>query len=201
MPVARYTVMDGDGRPVGTEDLRCAPGPAGWRSFSTIETVDPEPHREVVDLAVDARWRPVRIRIDTEAHRLILMAEGDRLVGRRDGDAVDLALPPATELDYLSPAFNAVTANRLTASAEIDSLYIAPYTLERSTQRQRYELLGNDEVATPVGRFVASRWRFTAVAQGWTRDLWVAGDVVVAYEGLFELAEYEPGPRGPFPLG
>lgn len=34
---------------------------------------------------------------------------------------------------------------------------------------------------------------------GWTRSLWVAGDLVVSYEGLFELAAYEPGQSGPFP--
>lgn len=198
MPVARYTVMDGDGHPVGTEDLRCAPGPAGWRSFSTIETVVPEAHREVVDLVVDADWRPVRVRIDTGAHQLVLVGEGDRLVGRRDGEAVEVPLTPGTELDYLSPSFNAVTANRRAASGELAAVYIAPSTLELSTQRQRYELGGEEEVDTPVGRFRARRWRFTALAEGWSRTLWVAGDIVVAYEGLFELAEYEPGPRGPF---
>lgn len=201
MPVARYTVMDGDGRPVGTEDLRCAPGPAGWRSFSTIETVVPEPHREVVDLVVDGEWRPVRVRIDTDAHQLLLVAEGDRLVGRRDGSPVDVPLPPAMELDYLSPAFNAVTANRLASTVDVDAAYIAPYTLEPTVQRQRYEPGGEEDIDTPAGRFRARRWRFTSLADHWTRDLWVAGDVVVAYEGLFELVEYEPGPRGPFPLG
>lgn len=200
MPVARYTVMDGDGRAVGTEDLRCAPGPAGWRSFSTIQTLVPEPHREVVDLVVDADWRPVRVRIETEAHHLVVLAEGERLVGRRDGRPVDVALPAGTELDYLSPAFNAVTANRLAGSVELDAVYVSPFTLEPSLQRQRYELAGDEQVDTPVGAFRARRWRFTAVADGWSRSLWVAGDVVVAYEGLFELVEYEPGPRGPFPL-
>lgn len=200
MPVARYTVMDGEERPVGAEDLRCAPGPAGWRSFSTIETLLPEPHREVVDVVVDADWRPVRVRIDTEAHQLVLVGEGDRLVGRRDGGAVEVPLPPGTEVDYLSPSFNAVTANRLAASGEVDAVYIAPYTLELSRQRQRYELGGDEEVDTPVGRFRARRWAFTSLVDGWSRTLWVAGDIVVAYEGLFELAEYEPGPRGPFPV-
>jgi len=64
-------------------------------------------------------------------------------------------------------------------------------------ERQRYELLGEEEVATPAGRFAARRWRYTALATGWTRDLWVAGDVVVAYQGLYALELYEPGASGP----
>ena len=54
MPRGRYTVMDGDGNPEGTEEFRCAPGPMGWRYFSDIETSDPEPRHAIVDLAVDS---------------------------------------------------------------------------------------------------------------------------------------------------
>jgi hypothetical protein len=67
-------------------------------------------------------------------------------------------------------------------------------------ERQRYELLGHEEVTTPVGRFAARRWRSTALYTGWSRELWVAGDVVVRYEGLFELEEYEAGASGPRPM-
>ena len=199
MPVGRYTVMDGAGHAVGSEEFRCAPGPAGWRYFSTIETILPEPHREVVDLVVDGAWRPVRLRIDTGSHRLDLVADGDRLVGRRDGETLDLAFGPRAEIDYLSPAFNAVTANRLTATSELDVVYLEPFTCEPRAQRQRYEPGEEEEVHTPVGRFTARRWGYTALDSGWSATFWVAGDVVVAYEGLFELAEYEAGPRGPFP--
>ena len=199
MPVGRYTVMDGEGHPVGTEDFRCAPGPAGWRYFAEIETVLPEPHHEVVDLAVDAAWRAVRLRIDTGAHRLQLMAEGNRLVGRLDHQALDLPWGPSVELDYLSPCFNAVTANRLDGTAEFEVLFLEPYTCRPIQERQRYELEGREQVATPVGTFDARRWRYTSLRTGWSAPLWVAGDVVAAYEGLFRLDEFEPGPRGPFP--
>lgn len=201
MPVGRYTVMDGHGRPVGTEEFRCAPGPAGWRYFSAIESVVPEPHREVVDLVVDGGWRPVRLRIDTGAHRLLLTAAEGELVGNHDGAPVAVPFGPDTELDYLSPAFNAVTANRLGRSAEIDVVYVEPFTCRPTDHRQRYELGEEEPVTTPVGRFTARRWGYTSLSSGWSRPLWVAGDVVVAYEGVFELAEYEPGPRGPFPQG
>jgi len=78
-------------------------------------------------------------------------------------------------------------------------MYLEPVTCLPRRDRQRYELLGEEEIATPVGRFSARRWRYTALRTGWTRSLWVAGDLVVSYEGLFELAAYEPGQSGPFP--
>ena len=57
--------------------------------------------------------------------------------------------------------------------------------------------IGDEEVDTPVGRFAAARWRYTSVGDGWTSDLWVAGDVVVRYDRLFELEWYDPGASGP----
>ena len=82
---------------------------------------------------------------------------------------------------------------RLDATAEIEVVFLRAVTCESTIERQRYELLGNEEVAAPAGRFVARRWRYTALSSGWSRDLWVAGDVVVAYEGTFALEGYEPG--------
>ncbi|HEX9122701.1 MAG TPA: hypothetical protein VF984_04975 [Actinomycetota bacterium] len=201
MAVGRYTVMDGEGAPVGTEDFRCAPGPVGWRYFADVVTSVPEPHHETVDLTVDADWRPVRTRIHTGSHEILLSAGGDRLAGFLDGGAVETPWGPDHHLDYLSPAYNAVTANRLSGSAEIEVVFLAPVTCEPRIERQRYELLGNDEVATPVGRFAATRWRYTALSSGWSRDLWVAADVVVRYDDVFELEWYEPGASGPVPTG
>jgi hypothetical protein len=198
MPAGRYTVMDGEGKAVGTEEFRCAPGPAGWRYFSEVETGEPNPHREIVDLAVDATWRPVRTRIDTGDHNILLeSARSDRLAGYRDGSPVETPWGPDLHLDYLSPAYNAVTARRLTGDAEIEVVYLEAFTCEPRMERQRYELVNDEEVDTPVGRFTARRWRYTAISSGWSRDLWVAGDVVVAYEGLFELEWYDPGATGP----
>ena len=200
MPAGRYTVQDGSGRPVGTESFRCAPGPAGWRYVAEIETVVPEPHREVVDFVVDEAWRPVRLRIDTGSHDLVMMVERDRATVVRDGDPVEVAFGHEVEVDYLSPCFNAVTAHRLGRSAEIEVLFLRPVTCEPVLTGQRYELQDEEEIDTPVGRFRAVRWTYTSLETGWSRPLWVAGDVVVAYEDVFELAEYDPGRSGPFPL-
>lgn len=200
MPMGRYRVMDGEGHPVGTEEFRCAAGPAGWRYFSRVETLLPEPHEEVIDLVVDAAWRPLRLRIDAGEHHLSVAVEDGRLSGVRDAEEIDLPFGPTTELDYLSPAFNAVTARHVDRTAEFDVVYLEPFTCRPVLERQRYELLGDDEAATPVGRFAARRWRYTSLRAGWTSTFWVAADVVVAYEGVFALEELDPGPGGPFAL-
>ena len=103
-------------------------------------------------------------------------------------------------LDYFTPATNLITTKRLDDTAEIDVVFLAPVTMEPSRERQRYEFGGPDEVETPSGRFSATRWTFTALDSGWTAELWVAGDVVVAYDRLFELTEYEAGASGAHPL-
>lgn len=199
MPSGRYVVLGDDGEPVGTEDFRCAPGPAGWRYFSEIETAEHGRHHEIVDVAVDADWRPVRLRVDTEAHDLLLEAAGDVIAGFHDRAPVEHRWGRDTHLDYLTPATNLITTKRLTGTAEIEVLFVMPFTLAARPVRQRYELLGAEDVDTAVGRFAATRWRFTAMESGWTGDLWVAGDVIVAYEGIFRLESYDPGARGPRP--
>ena len=196
MPLGRYTVLGDDGEPVGTEEFRCAPGPMGWRYFGEVQT----DHHEIVDLAVDADWRIARVRIDTGDHDILLEPRDDALTGYRDRRETEIPYGREDHLDYFTPATNAVTVRRLGATAEIDVVYLEPVTLTPSRVRQRYERLGLETVATPVGRFEADRWRFTDVATGWTADLWVAGDVVVAYERLFELAWYEPGANGARPV-
>ncbi len=196
MPLGRYTVLGDDGTPVGTEEFRCAPGPMGWRYFSEVQT----DHREIVDVAVDADWRIARVRIDTGDHDILLEPRGDVLTGYRDRREIEIPYGSADHLDYFTPATNAITVRRLDDTAEIEVVYLEPVTLAPSRVRQRYERLGVEIVATPVGRFEADRWRFTDVASGWTADLWVAGDVVVAYERLFELGWYEPGANGARPV-
>ena len=200
MPFGRYVVLGEDGEPIGTEEFRCAPGPMGWRYFSEVQTAEPDPHREVVDVAVDAGWRPARIRIDTGAHDLLLEPHGDALTGFHDRAPVDLPWGPERHVDYLTPATNLITTKRLSGSVEIDVVFFDPFTLDDHLVRQRYELLADEEVDTPVGRFAATRWRFTALDSGWTGDLWVAGDVVVRHEGIFRLEWYDPGANGPHPI-
>ena len=199
MPSGRYAVRGRSGDVVGTEDFRSAPGPMGWRYVSEIERDEPSPHRETVDIVVDASWRIVRTRVETGSHAMLLEARGDSLEGVRDGQKVRLPWGPEMHLDYLSPAFNAITAHRLDGTSEIDVLYLEPVTLDPVSMRQRYELIRRETVETPSGRFLAVRWRYTALTTGWTSDLWVADDVVVRYDRAFELISYDAGASGPFP--
>jgi hypothetical protein len=200
VPSGRYAVRGRSGDVVGTEDFRCAAGPVGWRYFSEIQRDEPTPHGEIVDVVVDDAWRIVRARIETGEHSIVLEPRDDSLIGRRDGEEIQIAWGPDMHLDYLTPAMNAITAMRLDASAEIDVVYLEPVSLEPTLVRQRYELLGTDLVATLVGRFESERWRYTAIETGWTSELWVAGDVVVRYDRAFELISYEQGATGPVPV-
>ncbi len=202
MPFGRYIVLGDEGAPVGTEEFRSAPGPMGWRSFSQVETTDPTPHSETLDFAVDADWRIARVRIDTGEHDLLLEPSpgGGTLTGYRDRKPIEIPYGADVHLDYFTPTTNAITVRRLSGTAEIDVVYLEPVTLEPARVRQRYELVGDERVQTPVGAFDASRWRYTSMDSGWSGDLWVAGDIVVRYEGLFELERLDPGASGPRPV-
>ena len=200
MPSGRYAVRGRGGDVVGTEDFRCAPGPMGWRYVSEIHRDEPNAHGEIVDVVVDAEWRIVRTRIETGEHSIVIEPRDGSLTGIRDGDQIQVAWGPEMHLDYLTPAMNAITAKRLPGTTEIDVVYLEPVTVEPTLVRQRYELLGMEEVGTPVGTFRAHRWRYTALDSGWTSDLWVADDVVVRYDRAFELIRYEAGATGPVPV-
>ena len=147
MPSGRYAVRGRSGDVVGTEDFRCAPGPMGWRYFSEIQRDEPTPHRETVDVVVDASWGIVRARIETGSHAILLEPRDGLLAGLRDGQHVDVPWGTETHLDYLSPAFNAITARRLEdapadgTAQDIDVVYLEPVTLEPIQMRQRYELI------------------------------------------------------------
>ncbi len=197
MPTGRYTIIGDDGEAVGTEDFRCAPGPVGWRYFSEVDTIEHGAHHEIVDVAVDAAWRIARVRIDTGAHQLLLEPGDGVLIGWRDEQPIEVSWGPDDHLDYLTPATNLITTKRLTGTTEIDVVFLEPFTLGPVRNRQRYELHGEEIVDTPVGRFAASRWTYTSLDDGWTSDLWVAGDVIVSYDRIFELARYDPGASGP----
>ena len=97
MPTGRYSVWGRTGDVVGTEDFRCAPGPMGWRYVSEILREEPSPHREIVDVAVDATWHVVRARIETGTHAIV-----------QDPASSECATMPsaglaATPVDYVLP--------------------------------------------------------------------------------------------------
>src|SRR5436853_7421812 len=97
MAIGRYAILDDDGSKRGTEEFRCAPGPMGWRSFSNIRIDVGDPHDEIVDLVVDASSRPVRARIESGSHSILLAAAGDHLEGFRD--RVPISIPCSSETE------------------------------------------------------------------------------------------------------
>src|SRR5919198_383618 len=168
MPFGRYTVLGEDGQPVGIEEFRSAPGVAGWRYFSEVETTDPTPHHETIDVAVDAGWRIAHMRVATGTHELLLRADAEGgLTGFRDGRPIEIPGGPGAHVDYFTPATNVISARRLAGTAEIEVAYLEPVTLALAVVGQRYELLGTERVDTPVGGFDATRWRVTALDSGW----------------------------------
>ncbi len=195
-----YTILTEAAR-VGTEAFRSAPGPMGWRYVSEIETTMPTPHRETVDLVADATWRPVRMRVETGEHTVLLERDGRRLTGFRDGEPLELGFAADRELDYQSPAFNVVTAMRYGRTVEFDVWFFDPVTIAPRAMRQRYEHRGEEVVDTPVGRFAAIRWGYEALDTGYVAEFWTAGDVVVRYTNYLELERYEPGATGARTLG
>src|SRR5512135_2961316 len=186
MPSGLYRLFDTSGAQRATEQFRCAPGPAGWRYFSTVQHPAGTTN---VDLSVDAGWRPVRVRIQTPDHHLILSARG----GLLDDELLQVALDPGVvTVDFPSPCFPLATARRLGADGEIDALTIDSESLIPVLERHRYEAGEEEEVATPVGRFAARVWRHIAPRPRFSRPLWIAGDVVVAADGV-ELVAYDRG--------
>ena len=192
--------MDGDGKPVGTEDFDLSPGLVGFHYTSSIRTDVPEPHKETVDVFIAPDFRPLQVRIDTWSNAITVRLDRDPITATRNARPLPLPEATWTEIDYLSPVFNALTMVRMREDvAEFDVLYLEPVTCDAVYARQRYERLWDELVTTPVGEFEATRWRFTALDTGFTRQLWSAGPLVLAYEGLYELESYHPGTMGPPP--
>lgn len=171
----------------------------GWRYFSQVTTDDPGHPDATVDIVVDAAWRPVRARIETRAHSILVTAEPDRLVGFRDREPIEIPWRPAMELGYASPGFDAVTLRHREEAAEFDVVVLDTITLEPRVERRRCEPAGEGPIDTAVGRFTARRWRYAGLPSGTPRDLWCAGDVVVHEEGRYVLESYDPGVSGPAP--
>ena len=189
MPSGLYRLYDDDGGLIGTEQFRAAPGPMGWRYFSTQQH---EIGTTNVDLSVDSQWRPVRVRIQTPSHHLLLSARGSIL----DDEQLDISLDAA--VDFPSPCFPLAAARQLGGPGEVTVLAIDPETLRVSEGSHRYEAGDDEEIGTPVGRFSARAWRHITPPH-LARALWITGDVVVAGDGL-ELSAYDPGGQGPQPI-
>lgn len=197
MPAGQYQIF-GDDDVVAMEAFRSAPGPAGWRYFSTVSWMDGTTGN--VDLSVNASWEPVRVRVQAGAHHTLLMVRGPAVNGVLDDEEVSLPYESSMSIEFPSPAFLAATARRLgSETAELEVLALDPETLRAHRETHRYEFVGAEAVETPVGTFEAQRWHFIAPRPRFSRSFWVAGDVCVAAEDLYELVTYEALANGPVP--
>jgi hypothetical protein len=187
LPSGFYRLLDGDGNDAGSEQFRCAPGPMGWRYFATVQDARGSTN---VDLSVDASWQPVRVRIQSPEHHLLVTRQGAML----DEQPSDIILTTATY--YPSPGFVVAAARALGETSEVD-VTAFDAELRAHDEHHRYELLGDEDVTTAVGTFSARKWRFVAPQPRFARDVWIAGDVAVAADGWFELLAYEAGGKGP----
>ena len=185
MPAGPLRRLGEEGEPVGTEDFRCAPGPMGWRYFSEIETTEPAPHHETIDIAVDAAWRPVRVRIDTGAHR---PADCERRGHRRA--SLGLPITPA--------ATNLITTKRLTARPRSTWSSRARYagSRRRDASALRAARRGRSSTRRSAGSMpLAGRTRRSTVAGRPTSGSRATSSS--ATTGSSSWSGYEPGASGP----
>ena len=197
MPAGQYRILGGTGDAVALEAFRSAPGPVGWRYFSTVSGLDGEQGN--VDLSVNASWSPVRVRIQTGAHHTLLLVRGEAVEGVLDDEEVALPYDEAMGIEFPSPGFLAAATRRLGQTAELEVLALDPQTLQSRIETHRFERVGEERCQTPAGTFEAVHWRFIAPRPRFSRSFWVAGDVCLAAEDLYELATYEALSNGPQP--
>jgi len=185
VPRGEYAITDGR---AAVERFMSAPGPMGWRYHATRD--DAGGGSTTFDVSVDRDGRPVRVRIESAAHTLTVIARGERFEGERDGELVEGPLPGPVV--FGSPGSDAVLLHRLASSATVRALRVDPATLTLHEVELRCERRGDEQVATPAGMFDAARWRTGG------RTIWLAGSTVVAADGVV-LRAYEPGATGPVP--
>lgn len=197
MPAGQYRIIGADGDTVAFEAFRSAPGPVGWRYFSTVSALDGRIGN--VDLSVNARWEPVRVRVQSGSHHTLLIVREGSLVGIRDDEELDLSYPVGMGIEFPSPAFLLATARRLGATGEINVYALDPETLEPHQETHRFELVGDEEIPSTVGTFAGQHWRFIAPRPRFSRSFWIAGDVCITATDLYDLTSYEALANGPVP--
>jgi hypothetical protein len=200
VPSGTYLHLDPvDGSPAALEDFSCAAGPSGWRYVATVR--DPD-GRETgrIDLTVDGGGRQVRV---------ILLAGGWELRGgvagretlwvRRPADSgggSELS-EPAAGFSGRSPGFLVAAARLLRLSAgaraRLRLVEVVDPVLATGLVEQGWTLAGVTEYPAEDGTLPVARYQVTDLASGETREVYVAGDVVVAAPGL-ELRELQSPP-------
>ncbi|SOB83838.1 hypothetical protein [Streptomyces sp. 1331.2] len=203
MPNGRYSLHDThDHVLLGEERFSCAPGAAGWRYVSKTYAPDGRVLGSV-DLTLDSRARPLRME---------LRAAGWQVRGGAvDGvawvrtDAADPGGEHTTEghdrahaFTGRSPGFLVATARLLRlregASARVRLVAFTEPVLAPRTLDQGWLLDGVDTHQTDSGPLLVERYQVADLETGEQQVVHLAGDVVLAAEGI-ELEELESPPN------
>lgn len=101
------------------ESFVAAPGPAGWRYFGRVSSVESEAELFTVDFVVDADWRLVRYREGHADGSELLAAHvgtGIQIARQLDHDERDFDVPDAEVIWSSSPCSLLIAQRRASAS-------------------------------------------------------------------------------------
>jgi hypothetical protein len=188
VPGGRYLV---GGQP---ETFRCAAGPAGWR-YTGSRTGDAAGLTVHTDLTVDSTGRQRRVELRRGEHLLRGgLAGAGELRWVRDGrESVARAAGFAGD----SPGFLVAAARLLRLepgqSRRLRLVLASGPALATRTVDVRWSCLEQAEQGTDLGPLRLTRYQVVPLDTGEPRTVYLAGDVVVAADGV-ELAELDAPP-------
>lgn len=166
------------------EEFQCAPGPAGWRYVSAG-----------TDLTVDSRWRPARLELRSGDWSLRGGAAGGEMLWVR-GDREHSAQAHAFLGE--SPAFLVAVARslRLAPGGSADVPLVAVEGPALATRRvvRRWTLTAVETHETDLGALPVEHWRTVDLETAEAAEFHLAGDVVLAAEGI-DLESLESPPN------
>lgn len=189
MPRGTYLHLD-----EGIEErFQCAPGPGGWRYVG--ERAD----GVRLDLVVDSRWRQIRVEIVTPSRWTRGGVTGPAVAWVRGaGEEATEHDAPAAGFTGESPGFLVAVARSLALAGEerrdVRLVRFSGTTLSPLTIAERWRLADVETHETDTGPLPVERYEIADLATGEIRFVYLAGDVVVAAEGI-ELTELDSPPN------
>jgi hypothetical protein len=219
VPSGSYLHLDPmDGSPVAQEEFSCAAGPAGWRYVAAIrEPAGRETGR--IDLTLNGGGRQVRLVLVAGGWELRGGVAGRETLwirgpvhparpsagprsaaatedpGTADADVGERS-EPAAGFTGRSPAFliAAVRLLRLSAGARarLRLVEVTEPVLGTRVAEQGWTLGAITAYPTETGSLSLARYQLTDLGSGESREVHLAGDVVVAAAGLELTALHSP---------
>lgn len=177
------------------ESFQCAPGPGGWRYVG--ERAD----GLRVDLAVDSRWRQIRVEIRSGGWAVRGGLAGRELIWVRQSlDGTGAVEHSTMAWGFLSesPGFLVAVARSLGLAPGEDKTIrlvrlngpsLAPLTVD-----QRWRLTGIESHETDTRPLPVERYEITDLSTGETHTIHLAGDVILGAPAL-ELTQLTSPPN------